>query len=262
MLANSSLWKVLDLLNFFAFIFGTVIGSFINVCIYRIPKGESIIYPPSHCPRCGYHLRPIDLIPLLSYILLRGRCRKCSAPISSRYLFVELLTGVIFLLAFLKFGFTFDFLAAVILIICLLTSALIDLEYQIIPDRVVLPTAVIGLLLTLLLHRENLSDRLLGLAVGGGTILLVVVLSRGGMGGGDIELFTTVGMYMGLRLTALAVLLSFIFGSIAGLILILLKYKKMKDAIPFGPFIALGSIVSLFMGQELINLYFNLFLYY
>lgn len=247
-------------MNFFVFILGTVIGSFINVCIYRIPKGESIIYPPSYCPRCGYHLRPIDLIPLLSYIWLRGRCRKCGVPISIRYLFVEFLTGVIFLLTFIIFGFTFDFFAATILIICLITSAFIDLNHQIIPDKLVLPTAAIGLPLTILLRWENLTDYFFGFAVGGGTILLIVVLSRGGMGGGDIKLFATVGMYLGLRLTVLALLLSFVFGSIAGLILILLKGKKMKDAIPFAPFIALGSIVSLFIGEELINWYWGIFI--
>ena len=252
-------WKVLERLNLFIFILGTVIGSFINVCTYRIPRGESVVYPPSHCPRCGYSLRPLDLIPLLSHLWLRGRCRKCSTRIPLKYPLVECLTGVMFLLIFNKFGLTSDFLTAIILIICLIISTFIDLEHQIIPDEVVIPTMAVGLLLNILIHWENLPDYLMGFALGGGIIFLIVVLSRGGMGGGDIKLFATVGMFLGLRLTVLAMLLSFISGSIAGLILIILNLKKTKDAIPFGPFIALGSVVSLFMGDRIISWYWGLF---
>ncbi|MDD4569628.1 MAG: prepilin peptidase [Tepidanaerobacteraceae bacterium] len=246
-------------MNLFIFILGTVIGSFINVCIYRIPRGESVVYPPSHCSRCGYHLQPQDLIPLLSYFWLRGRCRKCGARISMRYPLVEFLTGIMFLATFNKFGFTFNFLTAIILVICLIISLFIDLEHQIIPDKVVLPTMAAGLLINIVMHWKDLPDYLMGFALGGGIIFLIVVLSKGGMGGGDIKLFATVGMFLGLRLTVLAILLSFIFGSIAGLILIILKYKRMKDAIAFGPFIALGSVVSLFMGDRIISWYWGLF---
>lgn len=246
-------------LNLFIFILGTVIGSFINVCIYRIPRGESVVYPPSHCPWCGYNLELLDLIPILSYLRLRGRCRKCGNKISGQYPLVELLTGIIFVFAFSKFGFTFEFLAEIVLIICLIISTFIDIKHQIIPDKVVLPTAVIGLLLTFLLRLQNLPDYFLGSAVGGGIILLIAVLSRGGMGGGDVKLFAAVGMFLGLRLTILSILLSFIFGSIAGLMLIMLNLKKIKDAIPFGPFIALGSVISLFMGDRIISWYWGFF---
>lgn len=246
-------------MNLFIFILGTVIGSFINVCIYRIPRGESVVYPPSHCPHCSCNLGPSDLIPVLSYFWLLGRCRKCGAGISIRYPLVELLTGVMFLLAFNKFGLTFDFLTAIILIICLIISAFIDLRYQIIPDKVILPAMAYGLLINILVHREDLPNHLMGFALGGGIIFLIVVLSRGGMGGGDIKLFAAVGLFLGVRLTVLAMLLSFIMGSIAGLILIMLNIRKMKDAIPFGPFIALGSIVSLFMGERIISWYWGLF---
>lgn len=248
-----------DLLNLFIFILGTVIGSFINVCIYRIPRGESVVYPPSHCPRCGYNLGPSDLIPLLSYFWLRGRCRRCGEWISLQYPFVELLTGIMFVLSFIKFGFTFDFLAAIILIICLIISTFIDLKHQIIPDKVVLPTMAAGLLINIVFHWKDLPNYLLGFVLGGSIIFLIAVLSRGGMGGGDIKLFATVGMFLGLRLTVLSLLLSFIFGSITGIFLIVLNRKKMKDAIPFGPFIALGSVVSLFMGESIISWYLGLF---
>jgi leader peptidase (prepilin peptidase)/N-methyltransferase len=169
------------------------------------------------------------------------------------------MTGIIFVLTYIKYGYNFDFLTTSILIICLIISTFIDLEHQIIPDKVLLPTMAVGLILNIVLRWENLLDYLMGFAFGGGIILLIVVLSRGGMGGGDIKLFATVGMFLGLRLTILAMLLSFIFGSIAGLILLILKLKKMKDAIPFGPFIALGSVISLFMGDRMISWYWGLF---
>lgn len=243
----------------FVFILGTIVGSFINVCIYRIPRGESVVYPSSHCPRCGYNLKPPDLIPLLSYLLLRGRCRKCGTKISVMYPLVELLTGLMFIFAFIKFGLTFEFLSAIILITCLMITTFIDLEHQIIPDKVVLPSLAAGLVLNIIFHREDFYNYLLGFALGGGIIFLIVVLSRGGMGGGDIKLFATVGMFLGFRLTLLALLLSFVLGSVVGLILIILKLKNMKDAIPFGPFIALASVISMLAGDRIISWYWGLF---
>lgn len=162
-------------------------------------------------------------------------------------------------MAFMKFGLTFDFLSAIILIICLITCTFIDLEHYIIPDKIILPTMIAGFLLNIVLHFESLLDYLMGFALGGGIILLIVILSRGGMGGGDIKLFATVGMFLGLKLTALAMLLAFILGSIAGLILIIFKLKKMKDAIPFGPFIALGSAIAMFVGDNILSWYLGLF---
>ncbi|MFY9217504.1 MAG: prepilin peptidase [Tepidanaerobacteraceae bacterium] len=246
-------------MTLFIFILGTIIGSFINVCIYRIPRGESVVYPSSHCPRCGYNLKPPDLIPLLSYLLLRGRCRKCRANISLLYPLVELLTGLMFIFAFIKFGLTFEFLSAIILITCLMITTFIDLEHQIIPDKVVLPSLAAGLVLNIIFHREDFYNYLLGFILGGGIIFLIVVLSRGGMGGGDIKLFATVGMFLGFRLTLLALLLSFVLGSVVGLILIILKLKNMKDAIPFGPFIALASVISMLAGDRIISWYWGLF---
>lgn len=218
-----------------------------------------MVYPSSHCPRCGYNLKPPDLIPLLSYLLLRGRCRKCGTKISVMYPLVELLTGLMFIFAFIKFGLTFEFLSAIILITCLMITTFIDLEHQIIPDKVVLPSLAAGLVLNIIFHREDFYNYLLGFILGGGIIFLIVVLSRGGMGGGDIKLFATVGMFLGFRLTLLALLLSFVLGSVVGLILIILKLKNMKDAIPFGPFIALASVISMLAGDRIISWYWGLF---
>lgn len=246
-------------LNLFIFLLGTVIGSFINTCIYRIPRGKSVAYPPSYCPQCGYNLKPADLIPIFSYLLLKGKCRKCREAISGQYILVEILTGFMFTLAFIKFGLTIEFLIAAVLITSLIISAFIDLKYQVIPDKVVLTTFIMGLLLNILINKENILYHLMGFALGGGTIFLIVVLSRGGMGGGDIKLFAAVGIFLGFRLTALALLLSFILGSFAGIVLVLLKRKKINDAIPFGPFIALASVISLFVGEKILAWYLGLF---
>lgn len=172
---------------------------------------------------------------------------------------MEILTGFMFTLAFIKFGLTIEFLIAAVLITSLIISAFIDLKYQVIPDKVVLPTFIMGLLLNILINKENILYHLMGFALGGGTIFLIVVLSRGGMGGGDIKLFAAVGIFLGFRLTALALLLSFILGSFAGIVLVLLKRKKINDAIPFGPFIALASVISLFVGEKILAWYLGLF---
>lgn len=172
--------------------------------------------------------------------------------------FVEFLTGVLFICVFIKFGLTFHFLKAIIFITCLLITAFIDLKYLIIPDQVILPSLAVGLILNTVLYCKRLPYYLAGFALGGGIILLIVVLSRGGMGCGDIKLFATVGLFLGLRHTVLAILLSFISGSIVGLIFIIFKIKKMKDAIPFGPFIALGSVVSLLIGDNIISWYLDI----
>jgi len=241
------------------FILGAVIGSFINVCISRIPQGESVVFPPSHCPKCGYNLKPLDLVPLLSFILLKGRCRKCNSPISIRYLIVELLTGSIFVIVFLKFGLSHDLFFVYVLITCLIISAFIDLEYGIIPDEIIIPTVVLGAFLNILLHLESFFDYLAGFLLGAGIILFIAFVSGGGMGGGDVKLFAAVGIFLGLDLTILSILLAFISGSIVSIILIILNLKNIKDTIPFGPFIAFGSIFSLIFGHRIILWYLNAF---
>jgi len=173
--------------------------------------------------------------------------------------FFIIILGIMFIIAFIKYGFTFNLLAAVILITCLMISAAVDLKHQIIPDKVVLPSLALGLLLNILIHRENLLSYIAGFASGGGIILLIAVLSHGGMGGGDIKLFAAVGMFLGFRLTILALLLSFVLASSVGLVLVMSKRKKINDAIPFGPFIALASVISLFYGDRIISWYLGLF---
>lgn len=241
------------------FILGTIIGSFLNVCIYRIPRKESIVYPPSHCPYCGILLKPFDLIPVLSYIILRGCCRECRNKISIKYPLVELLTGTFLLLAFIKFRATFDFIKISLLIFILIISAFIDLEYNIIPDKVVIPGIVSGFFLDALFEFGNFRDFFFGFVFGGGFLLLLALITKGGMGGGDIKLFAMIGSFLGLKTTVLSMFFAFISGCVAGIFLICLKIKNRKDTIPFGPFITIGSIIAVFAGEEIVSWYSGLF---
>lgn len=247
------------MLHFIVFCLGAVIGSFLNVCIYRIPLGESIVYPPSYCENCGYRLKSLDLVPIISYIFLAGRCRECSSKISIRHPIVEIITGVLFLFSFNRFRLTCDFLSALILISILIISTFTDIEHGIIPDKVVIPGMAAGFLINALSHPDKLLYYLLGFLLGGGFLLLLAVMSHGGMGGGDIKLFAMIGLFFGMKLTALSLLLAFISGSIIGLIFIIFNLKKPKDTIPFGPFIALASIISLLFGGGIISWYLEMF---
>lgn len=245
------------MLNFFIFILGTIIGSFLNVCIYRIPRCESIVFPPSHCPHCGYRLAPGDLVPILSFIAIKGRCRECGAKISPLYPFVEISTGLLFVLAFQRYGFSYMFLSSIILLSTLIISAFVDMEHGIIPDKVTIPSIALGLFIHGFFIPSVLADSISGCFLGAGSILLIVILSKGGMGGGDIKLFAVAGMFLGLGKTLLSLFLSFVFGSVAGILLIIVKKKGAKDSIPFGPFIALGGTLSMLYGDMIISWYLN-----
>lgn len=238
---------------------GLLIGSFLNVCIYRIPKGKSISYPPSHCPRCETRLKPIDLIPILSYILNKGKCRYCGEGISPQYPIVELLNGVIYLILYLKFGLTILFFKYAILSSLLIVISFIDLKYQLIPDRLNLFCLGIGILFTLLYGNKWLVlNSATGLIIGGGLFLLIAVVTRGAMGGGDIKLMGALGFCFGWKYILLISFLSFIIGAIISIFLLIFKIKGRKDYIPFGPFISIAAIVAMIYGEELIQLYLRL----
>jgi leader peptidase (prepilin peptidase)/N-methyltransferase len=248
------------------FLFGLLLGSFFNVCIYRIPREESIIFPPSHCTVCGTQLKWLDLFPLFSWLFLRGRCRTCNSSISFQYPLVEFVTGLLYLLLFLKFGFSGSFISYLILASILIITTGIDIEHQIIPNGLVLIGVIAGISLILTGASVNWLDGLIGFFVGGGIFLLVALLSvwilkKEGMGGGDVKLMGMIGLFMGWKLTALSILLSIYAGGLIGGVLLLLKIKKRGDAIPYGPFIAVGTLISIFYGNELISWYINTFLY-
>ena len=239
------------------FIFGLVIGSFLNVCIYRLPRGESIISPGSHCPHCGHLLGFLDLIPLISFLILNRKCRYCGKEISPRYFFVELITAILFLAVYVRFMVyersVLLFIPYLILCSGLVVITFIDLEHKIIPDKITYPGIVAGLIISLF-SRSFLSS-LFGLAIGGGILYLIVVLSRGGMGGGDVKLAAMLGAFLGWRLILLNLFLSFLFGGIIAVILLLLKLKGRKDYIPFGPYLALAGVVTIFWGRQILFWY-------
>lgn len=238
------------------FILGLVIGSFLNVCIYRIPRGESLIQPLySVCPKCNHRLFPPDLVPLLSFLLLKGKCRYCENQIAYRYFFIELLTGILFVLVYWHLGWTWSLLSLWLFVALLIVVAFIDLEHQIIPNKVNLFGFISGITLNLFIGNLSLLNMFLGFLVSGGLLFLIALLSRGGMGHGDIKFAAVMGIFLGWQLVLLALLIAFILGGLGGIALLALKKKGRKDMIPFGPFLVLGSLVSVLFGNQILSWY-------
>ena len=249
-------------------IIGLVIGSFLNVLIYRVPEGKSIAWPASHCPNCDQPLKWRDNVPLLSFIILRGKCRSCGQPISWQYPLVELSAAVISIMALLKFDLSSAFLAAAFFMLVLLTVAVIDLQRQIIPNRIIIPamifsaavalfTALIGRDFLPVAGRTSLLMAAVGFAAGGGLLLLVAVIRPGGMGGGDIKLAGFMGIFLG-PYVIMALFIGFLLGSLAGLTSIILLHKSRRDLLPFGPFLSFGAILTLFFGGAILKWYLGL----
>lgn len=238
------------------FIFGLLIGSFLNVCIYRIPRDKSIIFPPSQCTFCGSELHALDLVPLVSFFVLGGKCRYCKTALSWQYPAVELLTAVLFLLSYYAQGLSVEFFIFVIFISLLIVITWIDYYWMLIPNFLLLFGT-----LTAAVYHFALGDGhkfLLGAAVGGGTLFLIYLLSRGGIGEGDIYFAGMLGGFLGFPLIIEGLFVAFITGGLTGMLLILSKRKKRNDPVPFGPFLALGAVFAMFFGQDLWNLYFAL----
>jgi len=244
----------------FIFILGTIIGSFLNVCIYRIPLKESIAFPPSHCTSCSTRLKSLDLVPVLSFLFGKAKCKYCGEKISYQYPLIELLNGLLYLLVYLKFGPTLNFIGYSVLCSILIVIAIIDYYNQIIPDTINL----FGLVCGFIFHAINfngfssLLQYLLGFLIGGGFLLLVAAVTKGAMGGGDIKLMAVLGFWLGWKYTILILFLSFFIGALISIVLILFKFKGRKDMIPFGPFIVLATIVTLFYGNDIINYYIKI----
>lgn len=248
---------------FIILIFGLLIGSFLNVVIYRVPREESIAFPGSHCTNCNHSLAWYDNIPLFSYLFLRGKCRYCGVKISIQYPFVEALNGFVYIVLYLFFGFSLNFIFFSLISSALIAIGGIDLKEQIIPDSLVISILVISLIHKLSLFfingiPLNILDSLFGLLVAGGLFLLIVLLSRGGMGGGDVTLIGALGFVLGLKGILLTIFLSFILGSVISIFLLGFKIKSRKDPIPFGPFIILGFYITLLFGDGLMNWYLGL----
>jgi leader peptidase (prepilin peptidase)/N-methyltransferase len=244
----------------FAFLFGTVVGSFLNVCIYRLPKEESIVAPRSRCPACQSPIHALDNIPLVSFALLRGRCRACGASIAWRYPLVEALTGILFALTVVRFGVTLQAAFLLTFLAGLIVISFIDLDHQIIPNVITLPGIPLGILTGFLFRDPPLLDRLIGALAGAGFLYLVlfyggVLYGQEAMGEGDLNLIAMVGAFLGWKAVIVTILVGCLVGSAVGLSLIALRRLGRRQHIPFGPFLSLGAVVALFWGDRMIAWY-------
>lgn len=256
------------LLYVFAFIFGSLIGSFLNVCIYRIPRQVSIVWPSSRCPSCGQPIRAWDNIPILSYLMLGGRCRNCRAKIPYRYPVVEALNAVFYLILLWRFGPDWPFLVYALFCSALIVITFIDLDFQIIPDRITLPGIPLGILAgSLLLPDPFLRATALGwkssvIGAVSGFLFFYFVAAAGekifrkeAMGGGDIKMMTMVGGFLGWKGVILTTFIGSLLGSVIGVVMMGLRGRERGSLIPFGPFLAAGAVASLIFGQEIVAWY-------
>ena len=247
----------------FAFAFGAVVGSFLNVCIYRLPRNESVVFPPSHCPNCDYQIRWYDNIPILSYLVLRGKCRGCGQRISLQYPLVELINGLLTLALFLRYGPSFVFAVLFVFCCAMVVVTFIDLEHQIIPDSISLSGIVLGFIASFFIPSHGWLNSLLGILAGGGSLLLVaygyqLIAKRDGMGGGDIKLLAMMGAFFGWKAILFIVFAASLMGSVIGISIMLAKKKDSTLAIPFGPYLASAAILYIFYGKRLIFWYLTL----
>ncbi len=255
----------------FIFIIGLCFGSFLNVLVYRLPKNLSITRPSSRCPQCGKTLGALELIPVLGYLLLKGRCRDCKAGIGIRYPLVELLTGLLFGVTYIFYGLTLEFFIYITLLFLLFAITQIDLKHRIIPNSLVGIGLVIGLVFYLphllsfivtvpgaLVSERPVHEALGGMLLGGGIMLVIFLVSRGGMGAGDIKLMALIGLYVGLRGTAAVLMLGFFFGAITGVAFMVTGKLTRKDALPFAPFLSLAALIQVLWGDQIWDWYSSL----
>ncbi|TFB13924.1 prepilin peptidase [Filobacillus milosensis] len=243
----------------YVFTFGLILGSFYNVVSLRVPLKESIVSPPSHCPNCEKRLRAHELIPVFSYLIQKGQCRKCGYKISPFYPFFELLTALLFVYAFYHIGFQNELIIAWVFISLLVIITITDLHYQLIPNKILLFFLIILVPLRAIIPTDPWYDAYLGGLVGFTVLLLIALVSKGGMGGGDIKLFGVIGLALGVSGTLMTLFLAALIGSIVGVIFMF--FGKVKKGVPFafGPFIALGALISYFFKDDLITWYIQTF---
>jgi len=242
----------------FAGVLGAIVGSFLNVVTYRLPRHESLVTPASHCPKCGTPVKPYDNVPILSWLLLRGHCRGCGEPISVRYPLVEALTAALCVGAVLVHHSVASIALSVALIVLVVPAALIDLEHRIIPNRITALGTVLALALGLALDPAGEPERLIAAAGAGGFLLAAALAYPGGMGMGDVKLAGMMGLFLGTAV-APALLVALVAGVALGAVVIARKGAQVgrKTAVPFGPFLALGALVAVFVGHPLVDVYVN-----
>lgn len=244
------------------FVYGAIFGSFYNVVIFRLPESKSIIKPRSSCPECGRFLGFFDLFPIFSYLFLKGKCRYCGTKISSRYAYVEFISAVLCCVCYLYFGFNASFFEAYIFCSLLLCITFIDLDHMIIPDTLSLGGSLVGALFAVIFF--SWKDSLIGGFVGALVIYLIylfgkLIYKKDAMGGGDLKMMLMVGIFLGLKGVLSTIAIGVFSGAVIGGILMILKIKGRKDYMPFGPFLAYGSLVSLFFADGLIEWYLGLY---
>jgi len=240
---------------------GLIIGSFLNVVAYRLPRKESLAHPPSRCPSCGEPVKPYDNIPVLSWLLLRGRCRSCGAPISARYPIVEALTGALWaIVTWARWDDASGIALGIVLVTILIPIAIIDFEHRIIPNRITGPAAVVAIVIGLALDVDFVVEQLIAGGAAGGFFLLAAIAYPRGMGMGDVKLAGVMGLYLG-RAVGLAVLVGLVAGVVVGAVIIARLGAKegRKTAVPFGPFLALGGVIAIFAGDAVADAYTDRF---
>jgi len=255
---------------------GTAIGSFLNVCIDRLPAGKSLIYPPSHCEACRHRLSLQDLVPVFSYLWLRGHCRYCQSPISRRLLWAEVGSGLLLAFIYWHYGLSVEFVVTAFYCYLFIVIGVVDLEHELILNKIVYPAAVVALIVDAFLPQPGILDVFLpqpgilagligganGLisgAIGFVLLLIPALIYRGGMGWGDVKMAALIGLVTGFPLVFVALLMGVILGGLVAGFLLLFKIKKRKEAIPFGPFLSLATIATLLWGSDIINWYLGSF---
>lgn len=241
------------------FIYGLVFGSFFNVVGLRVPKRESIVRPPSHCTVCNRNLTIKDLVPVFSYVFLKGKCRGCGTKIHWVYPVMELATGLLFAFAYYQLGFTLELVVALLFISLLVIITVSDIAYMLIPDKILLFFLIPLIVLRVFEPLSPWWDSIVGAVVGFGVLFLIAIASKGGMGGGDIKLFFVIGLVLGWVPTLLTLFLASIIGTVIGVISLRRTKQGRKTPIPFGPSIAIAAIIAYFYGESLVDWYVNLF---
>ena len=240
-------------------VLGLLIGSFLNAVIHRVPRKQSLVSPGSRCPSCSYALRWYDNIPVVSYLLLGGRCRKCQKGISIRYPIVELVTAAVFVAHYFVFGWTPLLAIRLAFAASLVALFAIDLEHHLLPDVITLPGIVVGLVASFFLP-PGIRDSLIGMLIGGGVLWLIGEAyfrysGEEGMGGGDVKMLAMIGAFLGWKLVLVTLVLSSVAGSVLGLAIIAVKRGGMKYALPFGTFLALGALAASLIGERIVTWY-------
>jgi leader peptidase (prepilin peptidase)/N-methyltransferase len=249
-----------SLLRISFLVYGLCVGSFLNVCIYRLPQSLSLIRPASSCPKCNTPIKFYDNIPVLSYILLLGKCRKCKNPISIRYPLIEALTGLLWMFCFMKFGLTAECFIHILFVSTLVVITFIDIDHGIIPDRISLPGIPIFFVCGLFLPEVGLRNSIIGILLGGGSLLIVaegyrLITKLEGMGGGDIKLLAMIGALIGWKGVFFTIFMSSAVGTVVGLAVMVATRNNMKLSVPFGPFLSLGALIYVFFGTDIISWY-------